>query len=545
MWNMSTTLPQALRRTALDAATTGDGRYRCAGCRRKFARSHVQIDHVIPEVDRPDLHLDPSNHQVLCAPPGSAGCHRAKTSAEARQRARRARRAAWSPASLVLPLLGCYVLLALALVAYTLVTGRDPAELVNPAVAAWPWVLIGVAGLLVAKPVVQVSRWWVTSATKEPSTRAKTATPAPDPALDAVKLQARIEAAAREHIGGTRGAVAVSDLAIDDGRLVGFTITYEGTGATDHELEWRVAFMDRLAAKLDDGRWLDVWQTGHDRVKVRRRSDIAGYVPHPGFAADKPWNVIPVAPECSFDLLVTSHILVVGATNAGKTALMRSIVASFIHSARAGQAQVWIGDPKLIEMLGFDGSAGIDRLATADAELYALAIDAEEEMMRRYADHKENGTSLEDFPPLLILIDEYERYVDRVESYFAEHLKKKAGQKCRATAAIKSLLMLARKCRIHVVLGTQRPDAAWFGGAARDNLQGRALVGTATAELSRMCFGVSTHGRDVPTTLKGRTTFQIGEGKPFEQQAYWTPDAHDLRKGYEEEDRAILDLVAA
>ncbi len=528
---MSSTLPAALKRDVIDEATRPDGKVRCASCRKHFPRPHVQVDHIEPEWLAPDKAHDRDNLQVLCAPPSTRGCHAEKTAREARQRARRARRSEWSPLRLVAPAILTYsIVMALGFGVVALGGGDTGAFVSDIALGPYLWGMVGFLALLFAlRPLTALVKWWLGAEARTPSKPAEPAV-APPPVDPSVRMKARIEAAAREAVKSTKGVVSVADLALDDsGRLLSFDVHYDDTGAPDHSGEWRVGFMEMITAKIDDGRWLATWQTGNDLVKIRRRPDLAARIPHPGFAADKPWYLIPVANEVTYDLRVTSHILVVGATLAGKTSLMRSIIESLLHAARHGDAQVWLGDPKLIELMAYRKREGVGRLATSDEDLWDLAIDTHAEMMRRYGMIEREEATEDDFPPLLVFIDEYEEYVRRMEDYFITSGKKtKAGMKCTAVQAMKSVLAMARKCRIHIVIGTQRPDSSWFGGAARDNLQGRACVGAATAELSRMCFGDSSYGRDVPMKLKGRTTFQIGDGKPVEDQAWWTPDARRL-----------------
>lgn len=534
---MSSPLPAVLKRDVVNEATRPSGKVRCAGCHKDFPRPHTHVDHVVPEWKAPERAHDRDNLQVLCAPPAGGGCHQAKTSREARQRARRAGRRAWTPTRLVLPLI--LIFAALSTLGYLLVKigGGDLDAYADQVVFRYLWWLnLVVVSLLAWRPLVGLGKWWLTSTAREPSATAQPAVAAP-PVDPAVKAELRIAAAAREQMPSVKGTVTVSNLVYEGERLMSFVVAYPDTGAPDHQAEWRVSFMERITAKLGEARWLPAWQTDLDVVKIRRRPDLAPVVPHPGFPADKPWYLIPVADEVSYDLRVTSHLLIVGATNAGKTALMRAIIMSFLHSARHGDAKVWLGDPKLIEMLGFRDAVGVGTLATTDEALWDLALDTKAEMMRRYAMIEAGEAVEEDFPPLLVLIDEYEDYVDRMETYFITSGKKKSGMKCPAILAMKSVLRMARRCRIHLVIGTQRPDAVWFGGNARDNLQGRACVGMATAELSRMCFGDSSYGRDVPITLKGRTTFQIGDGAPVEEQAYWVPDPH---KATSSADLAIL-----
>ncbi len=322
--------------------------------------------------------------------------------------------------------------------------------------------------------------------------------------------------------------------------LQAFTLSYADTGFADHKDDAQVDLVEKISAKIG-GRWKATWDTERDLVHFERRPDLPPSVPHPGLPADRPWHLIPFADDMAFDLTVTSHILIIGKTNSGKTALMRSIIAAFCDSAARGQATLRLGDPKRVELIGFRDWPGVDQVATTDISLWNLAVEAKAEMERRFSLFEECGTSLESHQPLLLLIDEYEEYVRRMDVFWTTPdcpQPKKSGQKNPALEAMKSVLSMARKARIHVVIGTQRPDASWFGGSARDNLQGRAGVGPLSADAARMLFGTSVYGRDVPFTAKGRTTVQYGDDEPTECQAWWTPDPSDPGS-----DRAVLNRL--
>lgn len=300
--------------------------------------------------------------------------------------------------------------------------------------------------------------------------------------------------------------------------LQAFTLTYAGTGFADHVDERRVELVQRISAKVG-GRWAAAWDTRGDRVRFTRRLDLPPLVPHPGIDPDLPWHVLPFADGGAFDLLVTSHLLIVGATNAGKSVLIRSLVVA----AAAKDCEVYLADPKRVTFVGYRGWPGIKQVASKDEDLHQVALDFNAEVQRRYDLYEDEGVPLESHRPAILVIDEYEEFASRMKGYARREKIKVAGEDSPAQEAMASTLRLAREARMHVVIGTQRPDASWFGGAARDNVQGRAFVGRATGEAARMLFGRSDVARDVPPAAKGRTTVQTFDEEPREVQAWWTP----------------------
>lgn len=314
-----------------------------------------------------------------------------------------------------------------------------------------------------------------------------------------------------------------------------FDLSYAGTGFRDDEPERRLELVERVSAKVG-GRWRAVWETENDVVHFTRRPNLPRLVPHPGLSAKRPWHVLPFADGGAFDLMVTSHLLIVGATNSGKTAVLRSLIV-----AAAEGASVWLADPKRVELIGFRDWPGIARVATADDMLHDFAMDLHGEMEARYRAFEEQGTPLDSWPPIIAVIDEFEEYAARMKAYAAVEKIKRPGEDSPAQSSITSILRLARRAGIHVIIGTQRPDASWFGGAARDNMQGRAAVGRMTQQASTMLFGRSDVARDVPLDAKGRTTVQTLDDEPVEVQAYWVPDPSGMTLS--RADRATLDRL--
>jgi hypothetical protein len=514
-----TKIEPAMRTRIYDAAQhpTKPHLFQCAGCRKWFGRNALQVDHKTPEVESfPEQRSDIDNLQLLCAPKGSTwinSCHKKKTRKEAQARARRNKvPRQWMP--------------VFVFGAGTVISSRFTFLEVFAAdhVAAVDWLQwSGLStGALFSTYLVQKA--W----RRRRPRRAKPAEPvsrveAPVDTLD----QSRIIEAFRELVG-PKGDVRVTNVVgMDD-----FTVTYQGTGFEDHKEDKQYEALLKIQAKLND-RWLPWWDTGRDRVRFTRRPVLPKRIPHPGFDPDRPWNILPVAPEHHFDLTVTSHILIIGRTNAGKTALMRSLTCAVANTAaKDGGTELMLADPKLVELMGYEGWDGVLGIYSEDQELWDMAFDLHDDMMHRYWLRKHKKVPFSEHRRRIVILDEFEEWVERMLFFWVDGAVdpetgkpyKQAGKVSPAHRKIMSVLRMARLCGIHLIIGTQRPDASWFGGSARDNLEGRAAVGAVSADAARMVFGNSSIGRDIPKGLKGRTTFQTLDGTPEEIQAYWTPD---------------------
>jgi hypothetical protein len=517
-----TKLAPETRRLVLDLAQhrTKPRLYQCAMCRKYFGLNAVNIDHVVPEAEStPEQRTDPDNLQVLCNPKGSTrltSCHKKKTAREAAERARRNR----IPHRWTQSLMCGSASVVLGGYTWESVFQHDEAQ-------ARDWLLwSGVSiGATFCTYLVQKGfrrRRPRRSVFPEP-------VPQDEPGQGGLDA-ARIVTAAREIIG-PKGTVRVTDV---DG-LDAFTLIYVDTGFADHEDEKRFDLLNKIQAKVG-GRWRPVWDTTRDRVRFTRRPELARLIRHPGLPAERPWNELPVAPGVAFDLLVTPHILIIGTTGAGKTALMRTLIAAVADSAaRTKDTQLILADPKHIEMPGFTGWAGVREILSEDEELWEMAFDLESEMRERLRLVKAKKAKPSDFKRIIVVIDEYEQYFKRMFRHWSTALDedgkpvKKPGQKVPgAIDAIQSLLSMARRINIHLIIGTQSPDANWFGGTGtRENLSGRAAVGPVDAYRARMMFDDSSVGRDIPIEFKGRTTIQVGNGLPEEIQVFFTPDPFD------------------
>lgn len=531
-----TKIEPEVRDLVIDMARDRRGRIRCQGyptgsCGRVVVPGGFHIDHIKPEIDSaPEERTDPANLQVLCAPKDGGGCHRKKTKAEAQERARKARGPVKRSKGVILLVLGV-VFMGYA---WFLLTGGPQAA------GRWlTWCLVAVtvaAGLFVAGNVYMAVRDARPQESDPASQKAADSTAVAATGLDRV----RIVSACRE-VMGPKGDVKVTIKGGDE-----FTVQYPNTGFDDGtEGEGRAKLVDKINAKLT-GRWQPHWDTEHDTVRFTRRPTLPRRVAHPGLDKERLWHHLPIAPGAIFDLMVTSHLLIIGVTNAGKTSLIRAIICAIADSARRGLCEMILCDPKQIELLGFRGWPGVRDVVTETEALWRMALDLEAEMNERYRLLREENVPLSSHRRLIVVIDEYEQFFKRMRRLWQNstdpEFKKKTGQKFPPPIdAIQSVLSMARRCGIHVIIGTQSPDAEWFGGSGtRENLQGRAAVGPIDGYRARMAFDDSSVGRDLPADAKGRTTIQMIDGEPQEVQTYWVPDPFDPEGTNTPEDWAIL-----
>ena len=105
-----------------------------------------------------------------------------------------------------------------------------------------------------------------------------------------------------------------------------------------------------------------------------------------------------------------THVLLAGATGAGKASLLWSIVRSMLPAMAAGLVRVWAADPKLMELAyGREIFDTYGRYATTPAAILGLLEDAVTQMQTRAAafagKHREHTPSIA-HPFTVILVDE-------------------------------------------------------------------------------------------------------------------------------------------
>ncbi|WP_326829508.1 FtsK/SpoIIIE domain-containing protein [Streptosporangium sp. NBC_01810] len=145
-----------------------------------------------------------------------------------------------------------------------------------------------------------------------------------------------------------------------------------------------------------------------------------------------------------------THVLVAGATGAGKGSVIWSTIRGLLPATRAGLAQVWALDPKRMEL-----SYGRDLFGTryaaspADcADLLESAVQIMQERADRYAGLQRSHTPSVDDPFVLVVVDE----VAFLTAYQSDK-----GLKLRISAALATLTTQGRAVGFGVLAALQDP----------------------------------------------------------------------------------------
>lgn len=190
--------------------------------------------------------------------------------------------------------------------------------------------------------------------------------------------------------------------------------------------------------------------------------------------------VLPVTPGVDvvgtpiiFDLAEAPHLLIGGTTGSGKSVCVNALLLSLLRSARKQPIQLALIDPKQVEFrLWQDCGILYSDIATSVSAATHLLDALIEEMDSRYKHFAEMGVKnlLEaqahgfEGGWIIVAVDEMAELV----------MQGKPGK-----AAEEKLVRLAQKARaagIHLILATQRPEAATFSGLLRSNCPSRIAL---------------------------------------------------------------------
>ena len=206
------------------------------------------------------------------------------------------------------------------------------------------------------------------------------------------------------------------------------------------------------------------------------------------------------------DLAAMPHMLVAGATGAGKSVFINTLLVSLIIKKSPRELKLVLIDPKQLELALYSDLPHLMLPVITDPKTSAVSLLwATQEMERRYSILKELGVkNIEGFnkkvkscdPSLLLKINEYYEdeetpgyelpYIVIVIDEFADLILSKSGKEIETN--VNRLAAKARAAGIHLVVATQRPSTDVVTGVVKANFP------------TRVAFRVST-GHDSKTIL--------------------------------------------
>ena len=183
------------------------------------------------------------------------------------------------------------------------------------------------------------------------------------------------------------------------------------------------------------------------------------------------------------DLSKMPHLLVAGATGAGKSVCLNCIIASLLVTATPDQLELLMIDPKRVELTVYNGIPHLRNEVITDPSMAAGALNKiTNEMDTRYVRFAKAGVRK---------IEEYNaKFPDEKLPYIVVIIDELADLMLIAPAKVEMLVMrlaqLARATGIHLVVATQRPSVDVITGLIKANIPSRIAFAVSSQVDSRV-----------------------------------------------------------
>ncbi len=240
------------------------------------------------------------------------------------------------------------------------------------------------------------------------------------------------------------------------------------------------------------------------------------------------------------DLSAMPHMLIAGATGAGKTVCMNSLLTGLLLSRTPEQLRLILVDPKTFEFQAYENLKHLVVPIITDAKKVTLGLRwAIKEMEKRYALFKKVkvrdikgfntrpiekqtdlfGAAVEEDDQPKDVVPAKLPYIVIVVDELAE-LMSVAQQEIEP--CIVRLAQLSRAAGIHMILATQRPSVNVITGTIKANIPGRIAFQVAQGNDSRTIL--DTIGAEKLLGKGDMLYLPPGKNKPVRLQGTWTSD---------------------
>jgi S-DNA-T family DNA segregation ATPase FtsK/SpoIIIE len=221
------------------------------------------------------------------------------------------------------------------------------------------------------------------------------------------------------------------------------------------------------------------------------------------------------------------HLLIAGATGAGKSSCINSIVTSLLMRTTPEDVRLIMVDPKRVELGQYNGvphlmtrvitnpKKAADALKWTVAEMdrrYDLLADAKVRDIGTYREKLAAGgldtKAFDRFPFLVLLVDEL------------NDLMMVAGREVEE--AIVRIAQMARAVGIHLVIATQRPSVDVITGVIKANISSRLAFSVASQTDSRVI--IDTIGAEKLVGMGDMLVVTSTEPRPVRIQGAWVSE---------------------
>ncbi len=230
------------------------------------------------------------------------------------------------------------------------------------------------------------------------------------------------------------------------------------------------------------------------------------------------------------DLQTMPHLLMAGATGAGKSVGLNTMITSLLFAATPHELQFLMIDPKMLELQGYNGIPHLLRPVITNAKVAAKELLwAVREMERRYQlmaatgarniNHynytiSTNGEATSELLPYIVII------IDELADLMMVASREVEG-------AITRLAQMARASGMHLILATQRPSVDVLTGLIKANFPSRLAYKVSSKTDSRTIL--DANGAEILLGRGDMLFLPAGTGRMIRVHGPYAPE-EDLRR---------------
>ena len=177
------------------------------------------------------------------------------------------------------------------------------------------------------------------------------------------------------------------------------------------------------------------------------------------------------------EMLSQVHLLIAGATGAGKSTVVNGIMHAALYHSPA-KVQFILIDPKGTELIDYKPLPHCIAYAQAIPDCIRALQTTMDIVQRRFTAMQRAREKLYSGPDIYVIIDEL------------MYLFNRKNIKRQAMDLLQDILVIARAARVHVIACTQNPTRDTIPAMLRCNFDSRIALRTATVQDSRNIIGV-------------------------------------------------------